>query len=138
MSDAGDEDKGRDGSTGAGGRAPLTLKPRGGAVNAGVVRQSFSHGRSKTVVVETKRRRPRRLKSPSPRRRKRRPSPPSPKRLQSRRPSPRTGCPNRLSPRRALRPPVKDLATASRPALPVKALATGPRVRPRPAQPPAL
>ncbi|MEO6339500.1 MAG: translation initiation factor IF-2, partial [Caulobacteraceae bacterium] len=58
MSDAGDEDKGRDGSAGAGGRAPLTLKPRGGAVNAGVVRQSFSHGRSKTVVVETKRRRP--------------------------------------------------------------------------------
>ena len=42
-----------------GGRAPLTLKPRiGGAVSAGVVKQSFSHGRSKTVVVETKRRRP--------------------------------------------------------------------------------
>src|SRR5258706_1155111 len=40
-----------------GGRAPLTLKPRGGAVSAGVVKQSFSHGRSKTVVVETKRRR---------------------------------------------------------------------------------
>ncbi len=40
------------------GRAPLTLKPRsGGAVSAGVVKQSFSHGRSKTVVVETKRRR---------------------------------------------------------------------------------
>jgi translation initiation factor IF-2 len=36
----------------------LTLKPRsGGAVSAGVVKQSFSHGRSKTVVVETKRRR---------------------------------------------------------------------------------
>src|SRR5579859_6836144 len=43
----------------SGGRAPLTLKPRsGGAVSAGVVKQSFSHGRSKTVVVETKRRRP--------------------------------------------------------------------------------
>jgi translation initiation factor IF-2 len=39
-------------------RAPLTLKPRGGgAVNAGTVKQSFSHGRTKTVVVETKRRR---------------------------------------------------------------------------------
>ena len=42
----------------SGGRAPLTLKPRiGGAVSSGVVKQSFSHGRSKTVVVETKRRR---------------------------------------------------------------------------------
>lgn len=40
-----------------GGRAPLTLKPRTGAVSAGTVKQSFSHGRSKTVVVETKRRR---------------------------------------------------------------------------------
>ncbi|HYG28436.1 MAG TPA: translation initiation factor IF-2 N-terminal domain-containing protein, partial [Caulobacteraceae bacterium] len=40
------------------GRAPLTLKPRGGSVSAGVVKQSFSHGRSKTVVVETKRSRP--------------------------------------------------------------------------------
>ncbi len=39
-----------------GGRTPLTLKPRGpGAVSAGTVKQSFSHGRSKTVVVETKR-----------------------------------------------------------------------------------
>ncbi|MBW3559300.1 MAG: IF-2-associated domain-containing protein, partial [Proteobacteria bacterium] len=38
-------------------RAPLTLKPRGGAVNSGTVKQSFSHGRTKTVVVETKRRR---------------------------------------------------------------------------------
>jgi translation initiation factor IF-2 len=39
-------------------RAPLTLKPRtGGAVSSGMVKQSFSHGRSKTVVVETKRRR---------------------------------------------------------------------------------
>ncbi len=37
----------------SGGRAPLTLKPRvTGAVSAGVVKQSFSHGRSKTVVVE--------------------------------------------------------------------------------------
>ncbi|MDP3852753.1 translation initiation factor IF-2, partial [Phenylobacterium sp.] len=37
-------------------RAPLTLKPRGaGSVSAGTVKQSFSHGRSKTVVVETKR-----------------------------------------------------------------------------------
>jgi translation initiation factor IF-2 len=41
----------------SGGRAPLTLKPRTGAVSAGTVKQSFSHGRSKTVVVETKRRR---------------------------------------------------------------------------------
>ncbi|MCI3179715.1 translation initiation factor IF-2 [Caulobacter sp. CCUG 60055] len=40
-----------------GGRTPLTLKPRAGAVSAGTVKQSFSHGRSKTVVVETKRRR---------------------------------------------------------------------------------
>jgi translation initiation factor IF-2 len=39
-----------------GGRQPLTLKPRGaGSVSAGTVKQSFSHGRSKTVVVETKR-----------------------------------------------------------------------------------
>ncbi|MBR7618003.1 translation initiation factor IF-2 [Phenylobacterium sp. 20VBR1] len=40
-----------------GGRTPLTLKPRGvaGSVSAGTVKQSFSHGRSKTVVVETKR-----------------------------------------------------------------------------------
>ena len=42
-----------------GGRAPLSLKPRGaGSVSAGTVKQSFSHGRSKTVVVETKRARP--------------------------------------------------------------------------------
>src|ERR1700754_4725117 len=54
MSDANDNENGRN----AGGRAPLTLKPRaGGAVSAGTVKQSFSHGRSKTVVVETKRRR---------------------------------------------------------------------------------
>ncbi|MGA9659851.1 MAG: translation initiation factor IF-2 associated domain-containing protein, partial [Asticcacaulis sp.] len=38
-------------------RTPLTLKPRvGGNVSTGTVKQSFSHGRSKTVVVETKRR----------------------------------------------------------------------------------
>uniref|UniRef100_UPI00281160FC IF-2-associated domain-containing protein n=1 Tax=Phenylobacterium sp. TaxID=1871053 RepID=UPI00281160FC len=42
-----------------GGRQPLTLKPRaGGSVSAGTVKQSFSHGRTKTVVVETKRARP--------------------------------------------------------------------------------
>ncbi|MDH4385725.1 MAG: translation initiation factor IF-2 associated domain-containing protein, partial [Caulobacter sp.] len=40
------------------GRPPMTLKPRTGSVSAGVVKQSFSHGRSKTVVVETKRARP--------------------------------------------------------------------------------
>ncbi|MDP3298701.1 MAG: translation initiation factor IF-2 associated domain-containing protein, partial [Phenylobacterium sp.] len=50
MSD--DKDNGR----APGGRPPLTLKPRGaGSVSAGTVKQSFSHGRSKTVVVETKR-----------------------------------------------------------------------------------
>ena len=44
-------------SPGVGGRAPLTLKPRPlGAVSSGTIKQSFSHGRSKTVVVETKRR----------------------------------------------------------------------------------
>ncbi len=38
-------------------RAPLTLKPRlSSNVPSGTVKQSFSHGRSKTVVVETKRR----------------------------------------------------------------------------------
>ncbi|MFC0633903.1 translation initiation factor IF-2 [Brevundimonas balnearis] len=38
-------------------RAPLSLKPRQtGSVSTGTVRQSFSHGRTKTVVVETKRR----------------------------------------------------------------------------------
>ncbi|MHB8286647.1 MAG: translation initiation factor IF-2 associated domain-containing protein, partial [Caulobacteraceae bacterium] len=53
-----DENDGRNDQGGAGGgtRAPLTLKPRG-AVPSGTVKQSFSHGRSKTVVVETKRRR---------------------------------------------------------------------------------
>jgi translation initiation factor IF-2 len=52
------------------GRAPLTLKPRSGQVSTGTVKQSFSHGRSKTVVVETKRRRmdapPVNLAAPSP------------------------------------------------------------------------
>ncbi len=52
-----DEDDNNGSNPPAGGRAPLTLKPRAGAVSAGTVRQSFSHGRSKTVVVETKRRR---------------------------------------------------------------------------------
>ena len=38
-------------------RAPLSLRPRqAGSVATGTVRQSFSHGRTKTVVVETKRR----------------------------------------------------------------------------------
>src|SRR5471032_2933164 len=46
------------GASAPGGRVPLTLKPRtGGAISAGMVKQSFSHGRTKTVVVETKRRR---------------------------------------------------------------------------------
>ncbi|MBS0295012.1 MAG: translation initiation factor IF-2 [Proteobacteria bacterium] len=58
MSDANDNDGKPAGGAPAGGRAPLTLKPRAaGSVSTGVVRQSFSHGRSKTVVVETKRRR---------------------------------------------------------------------------------
>src|SRR5471032_614614 len=54
------------------GRAPLTLKPRtGSSVSTGTVKQSFSHGRSKTVVVETKRPRigtppPVNLAAPSP------------------------------------------------------------------------
>ena len=55
MSD--ENDNGRPGSN-PGGRAPITLKPRQGSVSAGVVKQSFSHGRTKTVVVETKRTRP--------------------------------------------------------------------------------
>src|SRR5579875_536285 len=65
MSDGDNENRGngQPGGQGApgqgGGRAPLTLKPRGGGqVSAGTVRQQFSHGRTKTVVVETKRRRP--------------------------------------------------------------------------------
>ncbi len=40
-------------SASASGRKPLTLKRK---VDAGTVRQNFSHGRSKTVVVEKKRR----------------------------------------------------------------------------------
>ena len=52
-----DEDDNNGSAPPSGGRAPLTLKPRAGAVSSGTVRQSFSHGRSKTVVVETKRRR---------------------------------------------------------------------------------
>ncbi|HEV2082227.1 MAG TPA: translation initiation factor IF-2 [Brevundimonas sp.] len=57
-----ENDKTNDGKTtptpsATGPRAPLSLKPRqAGAVSAGTVKQSFSHGRSKTVVVETKRR----------------------------------------------------------------------------------
>ncbi|WP_372706787.1 translation initiation factor IF-2 [Brevundimonas sp.] len=44
-------------SSTTGPRAPLSLKPRqAGSVSTGTVRQSFSHGRTKTVVVETKRR----------------------------------------------------------------------------------
>ena len=50
MTDTNDKD-GK--STPAGGRRPLSLKPSGG----GTVRQSFSHGRSKAVVVEKKKRR---------------------------------------------------------------------------------
>jgi translation initiation factor IF-2 len=55
MSD--DNDNGQPSGQNPGGRAPLSLKPRTGTVSSGVVRQNFSHGRSKTVVVETKRRR---------------------------------------------------------------------------------
>jgi translation initiation factor IF-2 len=59
-----ENDKTRDGQNAGGAtpsqtgpRAPLSLKPRQtGSVPTGTVRQSFSHGRSKTVVVETKRR----------------------------------------------------------------------------------
>ncbi|MCA6295166.1 MAG: IF-2-associated domain-containing protein, partial [Phenylobacterium sp.] len=49
MSD--EKDNGR--PSAPGGRQPLTLKPRlgAGSVSAGTVKQSFSHGRSKTVVV---------------------------------------------------------------------------------------
>jgi len=55
MSDAKDDKT--DTQKGENTRAPLTLKPRvGGNVSSGTVKQSFSHGRSKTVVVETKRR----------------------------------------------------------------------------------
>ena len=38
----------------SGGRKPLTVVRK----SAGTVKQSFSHGRSKQVVVETKKRRP--------------------------------------------------------------------------------
>jgi len=55
--DNGRQSSSRGGTPAPSGRAPLTLKPRGGAVSAGMVKQSFSHGRTKTVVVETKRRR---------------------------------------------------------------------------------
>ncbi|HEY0925579.1 translation initiation factor IF-2 associated domain-containing protein, partial [Brevundimonas sp.] len=55
-----ENDKTNDGKTtpsSTGPRAPLSLKPRtAGSVSTGTVRQSFSHGRTKTVVVETKRR----------------------------------------------------------------------------------
>lgn len=55
-----ENDKTNDGKTTpstTGPRAPLSLKPRAaGSVSTGTVKQSFSHGRSKTVVVETKRR----------------------------------------------------------------------------------
>jgi len=57
---------GSGGPAASGGRAPLTLKPRvAGAVSAGVVKQSFSHGRSKTVVVERTAPR-RRIDAPTP------------------------------------------------------------------------
>src|SRR6201995_6202566 len=50
------DENNKGGNPPTGGRPPLTLKPRGaGSVSAGTVKQSFSHGRSKTVVVETKR-----------------------------------------------------------------------------------
>jgi translation initiation factor IF-2 len=56
MTDDNDNNRQPGGASASGGRAPLTLKPRAaGAVTAGVVKQSFSHGRSKSVVVETKR-----------------------------------------------------------------------------------
>jgi translation initiation factor IF-2 len=62
MSDENDKTNQGQGNTGGtpsqtGPRAPLSLKPRVvGSVPTGTVKQSFSHGRSKTVVVETKRR----------------------------------------------------------------------------------
>src|SRR6478752_4559944 len=74
MSDANDND-GRP----SGPRAPLTLKPRlGGAVSSGTVKQSFSHGRSKTVVVETKRRREPAVNLAAPSQAERRPEPARP------------------------------------------------------------
>jgi translation initiation factor IF-2 len=88
------------GSAAGGGRAPLTLKPRAaGAVSAGVVKQSFSHGRSKTVVVETLNKR-RRLDPPSPQApaaAERRPAP------EPARETPASGAP-------VARPPVRPIA----------------------------
>jgi len=46
------DNKDKSGGTSTGGRKPLSLKAKGGTV-----RQNFSHGRSKSVVVETKKRR---------------------------------------------------------------------------------
>ena len=60
--DAQAQDGGQGPGPGSGGRAPMTLKPRG-QTSAGTVKQSFSHGRTKTVVVETKR--PRRADAPA-------------------------------------------------------------------------
>ena len=48
-----DTNSGDDNKTGGSPRATLSLKPRG----PGTVRQNFSHGRSNSVVVETKKRR---------------------------------------------------------------------------------
>src|SRR5713226_1401246 len=48
------ESKTPDGKTLSVGKSTLSLKPR---TETGVVRQSFSHGRSKQVVVEVKKRR---------------------------------------------------------------------------------
>ena len=59
MSDTNDDKPKTDGTkpSATGPRAPLSLRPRQeGSVSSGVVRQSFSHGRSKTVEVEVKRR----------------------------------------------------------------------------------
>jgi len=59
MSDTNDDKPKTDGPkpSATGPRAPLSLRPRQeGSVSSGVVRQSFSHGRSKTVEVEVKRR----------------------------------------------------------------------------------
>ncbi|MFZ2099965.1 MAG: translation initiation factor IF-2 associated domain-containing protein, partial [Oricola sp.] len=50
MSDTTSDDK----KTGADGKRTLTLKRSGG--DKGTVRQNFSHGRSKSVVVETRKR----------------------------------------------------------------------------------
>ncbi len=46
--------EGNESENSSGGRRPVSLKPRSGG---GTVRQSFSHGRSKAVVVEKKRKR---------------------------------------------------------------------------------